>query len=46
MSQVLIEEQRYDVVMRYLEPYRNTAQAIEKIRLVSPSGERVSLLRN
>jgi len=43
VSQVLIEEQRYDVVMRYLEPYRNTAQAIEKIRLLSPSGERVSL---
>src|SRR3984957_17015391 len=43
VSQVLIGEQRYDVVVRYLEPYRNTAQAIEKVRLVSPSGERVSL---
>ena len=43
VSQVLIGEQRYDVVPRYLEPYRNTQQAIEKVRLLSPSGERVSL---
>jgi heavy metal efflux system protein len=43
VSQVLIGEQRYDVVARYLQPYRNTAQAIEKVRLLSPSGERVSL---
>ena len=43
VSQVLIGEQRYDVVVRYQAPYRNTAQAIEKVRLVSPTGERVSL---
>jgi cobalt-zinc-cadmium resistance protein CzcA len=43
VSQVLIGEQRYDVVVRYQEPYRNTQQAIAKIRLLSPSGERVSL---
>src|SRR5664280_2956976 len=43
VSQVLIGEQRYDVVVRYQSPYRNIAQAIEKIRLVSPAGERVSL---
>jgi cobalt-zinc-cadmium resistance protein CzcA len=43
VSQVLIGEQRYDVVMRYQAAYRNTAQAIAKVRLVSPSGERVSL---
>jgi cobalt-zinc-cadmium resistance protein CzcA len=43
VSQVLIGEQRYDVVVRYQESYRNTARAIEKIRLVSPTGERVSL---
>ena len=43
VSQVLIGEQRYDVVVRYQEPYRNTSQAIEKVRLLSPSGERVSL---
>ena len=43
VSQVLIEEQRYDVVVRYQAPYRNTQQAIENVRLLSPSGERVSL---
>jgi cobalt-zinc-cadmium resistance protein CzcA len=43
VSQVLIGEQRYDVVPRYQEPYRNTQQAISKVRLLSPSGERVSL---
>jgi cobalt-zinc-cadmium resistance protein CzcA len=43
VSQVLIGEQRYDVVVRYQAPYRNTQQAIENVRLLSPSGERVSL---
>jgi heavy metal efflux system protein len=43
VSQVLIGEQRYDVVPRYKNPFRNTAEAIEKVRLLSPSGERVSL---
>jgi len=43
VSQVLIGEQRYDVVVRYQEPYRNTQRAIAKVRLLSPSGERVSL---
>ncbi len=43
VSQVLIGEQRYDVVPRYLAPFRNRADAIEKVRLLSPSGERVSL---
>jgi cobalt-zinc-cadmium resistance protein CzcA len=43
VSQVLIGEQRYDVVVRYQQPYRNTRQAIARIRLLSPSGERVSL---
>jgi cobalt-zinc-cadmium resistance protein CzcA len=43
VSQVLINEEVYDVVVRYQAPYRNTQQAIEKIRLLSPSGERVSL---
>jgi cobalt-zinc-cadmium resistance protein CzcA len=35
--------ERYDVVVRYQEPYRNTREAIGNIRLLSPSGERVSL---
>jgi len=43
VSQVLIGEQRYDVVVRYEAPYRNTRQAIANVRLLSPSGERVSL---
>ncbi len=43
VSQVLIGEQRYDVVVRYQSQYRNTRQAIENVRLLSPSGERVSL---
>jgi cobalt-zinc-cadmium resistance protein CzcA len=43
LSQVLIGEQRYDLVVRYLPEFRNTREAIEKIRLLSPSGERVSL---
>jgi cobalt-zinc-cadmium resistance protein CzcA len=42
-SQVLIGEQRYDVVLRYQGQYRNTQQAISNIRMVAPSGERVSL---
>ena len=43
VSQVLQGEQRYDLVMRYLPRYRDTKEAIENIRLLSPSGERVSL---
>ena len=43
LSQVLIGEQRYDLVLRYLPAYRDTKEAIEKIRLLAPSGERVSL---
>ena len=36
-------EARYDLVMRYLPQYRDTKEAIENIRLLSPTGERVSL---
>jgi heavy metal efflux system protein len=43
VTQVLQGEQKYDLVMRYQAPYRDTKEAIEKIRLVAPSGERVSL---
>ena len=43
LTQVLQGEQRYDLVMRYLPQYRNTKEAIENIRLLSPTGERVSL---
>jgi heavy metal efflux system protein len=43
VSQVLDKEARYDVVVRYLPQYRDTQEAIDNIRLLSPSGERVSL---
>ena len=43
LTQVLQGEARYDLVMRYLPQYRDTKEAIEKIRLLAPSGERVSL---
>jgi cobalt-zinc-cadmium resistance protein CzcA len=43
LTQVLKGEQRYDLVMRYLPEYRDRREAIEDIRLVSPTGERVSL---
>ncbi|HUA22059.1 MAG TPA: CusA/CzcA family heavy metal efflux RND transporter [Bryobacteraceae bacterium] len=43
LTQVLQGEQRYDLVARYQAPYRSTQEAIENIRLLAPSGERVSL---
>ena len=43
LTQVLQGEAHYDLVMRYLPPYRDTREAIKNIRLLSPSGERVSL---
>jgi cobalt-zinc-cadmium resistance protein CzcA len=43
LTQVLQGEQRYDLVMRYLPQYRNTREALGDIRLLSPTGERVSL---
>jgi heavy metal efflux system protein len=43
LTQVLVGEQRYDLVLRYLPEYRDTREAIEKIRLLAPTGERVSL---
>jgi cobalt-zinc-cadmium resistance protein CzcA len=45
LTQVLKGEARYDLVMRYLPQYRDTKEAIENIRLLAPSGERVSLLQ-
>jgi heavy metal efflux system protein len=43
LTQVLQGEARYDLVLRYLPQYRTTKEAIENIRLLPPSGERVSL---
>ena len=42
-TQVLDGEARYDLVMRYQPQYRDTPESIAKIRILSPSGERVSL---
>jgi cobalt-zinc-cadmium resistance protein CzcA len=43
LTQVLQGERRFDLVMRYLPQYRDTREAIENIRLLAPSNERVSL---
>jgi cobalt-zinc-cadmium resistance protein CzcA len=43
LTQVLQGEARYDLVLRYLPQYRTTKESLENIRLLSPSGERVSL---
>jgi cobalt-zinc-cadmium resistance protein CzcA len=43
VSHVLQGEAVYNVVVRYQKPYRDTKEAIQNIRLLSPSGERVSL---
>ncbi len=42
-TQLLDGEARYDVTTRYTGPYRSTPEAIRGIRVVAPSGERVSL---
>jgi heavy metal efflux system protein len=43
LNQVLIGEQRYDLVLRYQPQFRETTESIENIRLLAPTGERVSL---
>jgi heavy metal efflux system protein len=43
VSQILQGERRYDLVVRYQEPYRRTVEDIANIRILAPSGERVSL---
>jgi cobalt-zinc-cadmium resistance protein CzcA len=43
LTQILQGEQRYDLVMRYLPKFRNTEEALSNIRLLAPTGERVSL---
>jgi heavy metal efflux system protein len=43
LTQVLQGEARYDLTLRYLQRYRDTKEAIKNVRLLSPSGERVSL---
>jgi len=43
VSQILIGEQRYDLTVRYQQPFRKTVEDVENIRILAPSGERVSL---
>ncbi len=43
LTQVQQGEARFDVTLRYEKQYRDTREAIENIRLLSPSGERVAL---
>ena len=43
VSQILIGEQRYDLTVRYQAPFRRTVDEIANIRILDPSGERVSL---
>ena len=43
VTQVLDGEARYDVMARYSPMYRSTPDEISNIRLLAPSGERVSL---
>jgi heavy metal efflux system protein len=42
-TQVLRGEEVYNLTLRYLPRFRDTREAIENIRLLSPTGERVSL---
>jgi cobalt-zinc-cadmium resistance protein CzcA len=43
LTQVQQGEARFDVTLRYQQRYRDTPEAIENVRLLAPSGERVSL---
>jgi len=43
VTQVQQGEARYDVTLRYQQPFRDTREAIQNVRLLAPSGERVSL---
>ena len=43
VSQILIQEQRYDLTVRYQPQFRKTVEDISSIRILAPSGERVSL---
>jgi cobalt-zinc-cadmium resistance protein CzcA len=43
MSQILIQEQRYDLTVRYQPQFRKTVEDVSSIRILAPSGERVSL---
>jgi cobalt-zinc-cadmium resistance protein CzcA len=43
VSQLLIGEQRYDLTVRYQQQFRKTVEDVTNVRILTPSGERVSL---
>jgi cobalt-zinc-cadmium resistance protein CzcA len=43
VTQVQQGEARFDVTLRYQQQFRDTREAIQNVRLLAPSGERVSL---
>jgi heavy metal efflux system protein len=43
VTQVLRGEQVFDLVVRYQAPFRDTKEAIENIRIMTPSGQRIAL---
>jgi len=43
VSQILDGERRFDLTVRYQEPFRRTVDDISDIRVLAPSGERVAL---
>jgi cobalt-zinc-cadmium resistance protein CzcA len=43
ITQVQQGEARFDVTLRYQQQFRDTREAIQNVRLLAPSGERVSL---
>lgn len=43
VSRILQGEARFDLVLRYQKQFRGTEQAIQHVRLLAPSGERMSL---
>jgi len=43
LTQVLDGERRFDLMLRYAAPYRDTKEAIQNIRMLAPTNERVSL---
>jgi cobalt-zinc-cadmium resistance protein CzcA len=43
VSQILQGEERFDLVVRYQQPFRTTIEDIANIRILAPSGERVAL---
>jgi cobalt-zinc-cadmium resistance protein CzcA len=45
LTQVLQGEARYDLVLRYLPQFRDRKETIANIRLLAPTGERVSLVQ-